>query len=119
MTQAHVGSLLDFHETGNYLATIAVRRYIHHVPFGCVDLDGVRVVGLEEKPALQKVVNAGMYALSSALLQNIINVAGPLSMPDLLSRCIAEGGAVGAWEVEDDWIDVGQREQLEKARGER
>lgn len=118
MTQAHVGSLLDFHESGGYLATLAVRRYMHDVPFGCVDLDGTRVTGLEEKPTLQKIVNAGIYALTPEFVQQI-TASGPVTMPDLLSRSIAEGGQVGAWEVEDDWIDVGQREQLEKARGER
>jgi hypothetical protein len=25
--------------------------------------------------------------------------------------------SVGAFEIEDDWIDVGQRDQLERARG--
>jgi dTDP-glucose pyrophosphorylase len=118
MTQAHVGSLLDFHESGDHAATVAVRRYMHNVPFGCIDLDGTRVTGLEEKPTLQKIVNAGIYALTPAFVQKI-SAAGPVTMPELLSRCIAEGGSIGAWEVEDDWIDVGQREQLDKARGER
>jgi NDP-sugar pyrophosphorylase family protein len=118
MTQADVGSMLDFHARGAQEATVAVRRYMHAVPFGCVELDGNRILGLEEKPTLEKIVNAGIYVLDPALAKTIAPGV-PMTMPELLSRSIAGGGHVAAWELEDDWIDIGQRDQLEKARGER
>lgn len=116
MTQADVGAMLDFHAHGAQLATVAVRRYMHTVPFGCLELEGSRVVALEEKPTLQKIVNAGIYALSPELLARIPKNAAS-TMPELLEGVIAAGGRVDAWEIEDDWIDVGQREQLDRARG--
>jgi len=39
-----------------------------------------------------------------------------LSMPELIDGLLADGLRVGAFEIEDDWIDVGQREQLAQAR---
>ena len=40
-------------------------------------------------------------------------------MPDLIADLLARGEPVGAFEIEDDWIDVGQRDQLAAARGGR
>jgi NDP-sugar pyrophosphorylase family protein len=37
-------------------------------------------------------------------------------MPELVSGALERGEKVGAFEIEDEWIDVGQREQLERAR---
>jgi dTDP-glucose pyrophosphorylase len=41
----------------------------------------------------------------------------PLGMPDLIGDALDRGELVGAFEIEDDWIDVGQREHLDRARG--
>ena len=50
--QVDVGAMLDCHAAGGFAATIGIRRYLHTVPFGCVDRDGDRVVAIEEKPTL-------------------------------------------------------------------
>ncbi len=63
VTQADLGGLLDAHVADDRAATIGIRRYVHAVPFGCVDRDGDRVLRLEEKPALTRDVNTGIYAL--------------------------------------------------------
>ena len=42
-----------------------------------------------------------------------------MSMPDVIDRVLAAARPVGAFEVEDDWIDVGQREQLRARAGGR
>jgi dTDP-glucose pyrophosphorylase len=116
VTQADLGSLLDAHVAANRVATIGIRRYVHAVPFGCVDRDGDRVLRLEEKPALTRDVNTGIYALSPELVARV-EPGQPLTLPDLVGQALERGEPVGAFEIEDDWIDVGQREQLDRARG--
>ena len=37
-------------------------------------------------------------------------------MPSSSRACWRDGERVAAFEIEDDWIDVGQREQLARAR---
>jgi dTDP-glucose pyrophosphorylase len=37
-------------------------------------------------------------------------------MPELIEGLLADGLTVEAFEIEDDWLDVGQREQLARAR---
>lgn len=117
VTQADVGSMIDFHERGSHAATVAVRPYFHTVPFGCVELDGTRVVRLEEKPRLGQIINAGIYVLSPPALDVVTSGEG-CGMPAVLERCMGRGRQVHAFEIQEDWIDVGQREQLLQARGE-
>ena len=115
VTSADLGALLEFHGAGGYAATIGFRRYLHTVPFGCLDRDGERVVGLDEKPTIEREVNTGMYALEPAVV-GLVRRGEAASMPDVISRALDAGWPIGAFEIEDDWVDVGQREQLVRAR---
>jgi dTDP-glucose pyrophosphorylase len=116
VTSADLGELLAFHDAGGFDATIGFRRYLHTIPFGSIDRDGDRVVGLEEKPTVEREVNTGMYALSPAVVA-LVRPGEPTSMPDVIATALDAGRRIGAFEIEDDWVDVGQREQLVRARG--
>lgn len=116
VTQADLGALLDAHSAGDWVATIGVRRYVHAIPFGCVDREGPRILRLEEKPVFTREVNTGIYALSPALVARV-TPGRPLALPDLVGEALERNEPVAAFEIEGDWIDVGQREQLERARG--
>jgi dTDP-glucose pyrophosphorylase len=116
VTSADLGSMLAFHASGGFDATIGIRRYLHTVPFGCIEREGSRVTGLDEKPTLEREVNTGIYALEPGVI-GLVGRGVPLSMPALIARVLGEGRPVGAFEIEDDWVDVGQREQLAHARG--
>lgn len=115
VTEAEIGAMLEFHATGGQRATVGVRRYSHTVPFGCVELDGERIVQMEEKPNLVRLVNAGIYVLDPALVERVAPDQ-ELGMPTLLEQCIARDERVCAFEIQADWIDVGQRDQLRQAR---
>jgi NDP-sugar pyrophosphorylase family protein len=58
-----------------------------------------------------------MYVVSPRLLARIERNT-EFSMPSLIEGCLARGERVDAFEIADDWIDVGQKEQLAQARGE-
>jgi dTDP-glucose pyrophosphorylase len=115
VTSVDVNGLLAFHERGGFAATIGTRRYVHTVPFGCVERDGDRVVSIEEKPTIGREVNTGIYALEPGVVA-LVARGVPASMPDIIETILARGEPVGAFEVEDDWVDVGQRDQLIRAR---
>ncbi|HET7471561.1 MAG TPA: nucleotidyltransferase family protein [Candidatus Limnocylindrales bacterium] len=116
VTNANLDGLLAFHAEHRFDATIGFRRYLHTVPFGCIERDGDRVTALDEKPTLEREVNTGMYALEPSMVE-LVRPGEPASMPDVIGDAIARGMAVGGFEIEDDWVDVGQREQLVRARG--
>jgi NDP-sugar pyrophosphorylase family protein len=115
VTSADLGSLLAFHAAGGFDATIGYRRYLHTIPFGSVERDGSRVLGLDEKPTIEREVNTGMYVLEPAVV-GLVRPGEPATMPDLIADALAAGRPVGAFEIEDDWVDIGQREQLVRAR---
>jgi dTDP-glucose pyrophosphorylase/CBS domain-containing protein len=117
VTQADVGAMLDAHETHGALGTMAIRRYFQNVPFGCVEVnDAGSIVGFEEKPTISKLVNAGLYVLSPELIRRVPK-GQAFPLPALFEACLAAGEPLNSFEVLDDWTDVGQREQLETARG--
>lgn len=115
VTSADLGALLEFHVEGGFDATIGFRRYLHTIPFGCIERDGSSVTGLDEKPTIEREVNTGMYALEPAVVA-LVRPGQPTSMPELIATALEAGRPVGAFEIEDDWVDVGQREQLVRAR---
>jgi dTDP-glucose pyrophosphorylase len=115
VTQFDVGRLLDFHAQGGFAATMGVCGYAHTVPFGCVETTANRVTRFEEKPVMMRQVNAGIYVLSPAVLSRVpTGRAFPITT--LFEEALARGDPLGAYHIEDDWIDVGQREQLQRAR---
>jgi len=116
VTQADFGALLDAHTRSGFMATVGIRRYLHSVPFGCVERDGNRIVALEEKPTLERDINTGIYAIEPGLAARVRRDE-PMGMPDLIGDALERGEPIGAFEIEDDWIDIGQRDQLERARG--
>jgi dTDP-glucose pyrophosphorylase len=116
VTSADLGALLDAHVAGGFHATIGTRRYRHHVPYGAVEQEGGRVIGIEEKPTLEREVSSGIYALDPSVVARV-STGQPMDAPDLIAELLADGVPVGAFEIEDEWIDVGQREQLAAARG--
>lgn len=116
ITQADVGALLDFHERGRAAVSVAVRRYFHTVPFGCVELKGDRLVSLEEKPTLIRMINAGIYVLGPRVVAAVARDQAA-TLPGIIAEAMARGEHVRAFEVDEDWVDVGRRDQLDKARG--
>ncbi len=114
VTQVNLESMLDFHTNGKFRATLGVRRYSHQVPFGCLQLDGDRVQRFEEKPVLEQVINAGVYVLSPEVVESVPKRFLPIT--DLFEQCLARGEAIGAFEIQEEWMDIGQREQLKKAQ---
>ncbi len=114
ITQANIPAILRFHEEGCYTATMAVRRYGHRIPFGRVEYEGGRVVRLEEKPVLDCSINAGIYVLNPSLIREIPKGYYPIT--ELFEACLTRDEPVGAIEIEEEWLDVGQREQLKQGR---
>jgi dTDP-glucose pyrophosphorylase len=117
VTQFDVGALLAFHEAGGFAVTVGVRDYLHTVPFGVIDLEGDRVAQTREKPTEVWHANAGIYVLEPYLVGRVPHGA-EFQMPALIEECLRRDEPVGAFRIEDEWIDVGHKHELRRARGE-
>lgn len=114
VTQVDVSSFFDFHQKGGYQATIGARSYAHEIPFGCLEVTAGRVSSIVEKPTFSQLINAGIYVLSPEILQRVPRRFFPIT--ELFDEAVRSGAPIGAFEIVDDWIDVGQREHLKQAR---
>jgi dTDP-glucose pyrophosphorylase len=109
--------MIEFHSQNDFFATMGVYSYFHQVPFGCVEIQDNRLAGLEEKPVLEKMVNAGIYVLSPQAVSAIPkNTYFPITT--LFEDAIKNNLACGTFHVEKEWLDIGTPQQLRQARGE-
>lgn len=117
ITRFNAGQMLKLHQSCGYGLTVASRLYQHNIPFGCLSLENGLVRGLEEKPAIAKHINAGIYVLEPEILKRVPgNVEYP--MTQLVEELLRDQVPVGAYEIQDDWTDIGRTSELERARGD-
>ncbi len=116
VTQADIGRMIEAHTATGSFATVGSRAYVHSVPFGCLTRNGDRITAMVEKPNLRQSVNAGIYVLNPGVL-TLVPQDGATDLPSLLALAIERGETVTAFDIEDDWIDVGKRDELERAQG--
>jgi dTDP-glucose pyrophosphorylase/CBS domain-containing protein len=117
LTRTHFDGLLKFHADQRAAATMAVREYEVQVPYGVVSLDGVRIQSIVEKPVHRYFVNAGIYVLSPQVL-SYLPARSFFNMPALFEKLIAAGETTAAYPLREYWMDIGQREEFEKAQKE-
>ena len=77
--------------------------------------EGNRVVELKEKPVQSYFCNAGIYALSSDILE-LIPKDTFWNMTDLIDQCLLRSDAVSVFPVHEYWSDIGTPSDLERAR---
>lgn len=115
-TQCNFRSLVAFHEEQNASITVAVRSYVHEVPFGVVEINEQEIVGLREKPILESQVSAGIYCVSPGVLDRLPKNEY-LDMPDLIREHIeSRFSRIVPFPIHEEWADIGRPEDLERAR---
>lgn len=111
ITDIRFGDLLDFHRRHAAVGTMAVRLHEWQHPFGVVEINGVDILRLEEKPIARNHINAGVYALDPAALA-LLNADEPCDMPTLFERIRANGDRTVAYPMHEPWLDVGRPADL-------
>ncbi|MEI8293301.1 MAG: sugar phosphate nucleotidyltransferase [bacterium] len=114
ITQANIHEMLEFHKQGNYGITLGLSDYTHSIPYGCVELNDKKVIALYEKPTINKHVNAGIYVVNPDVAKCVPNRFFPIT--DLIDECFSKNIDVGGWKILEDWLDVGQKNELKLAQ---
>lgn len=107
LTDVRYGELLDFHCRNGAVATMAVRLHVWRHPFGVVHINGVDIVGFDEKPIARSHVNAGVYVLEPAAL-DALHTGERCDMPTLFGRLQDNGARTIVYPMYEPWLDVGQ-----------
>lgn len=86
------------------------------IPYGVIETDdNGYVTGLKEKPEFSFLVSTGIYIVEPHVL-DYIGEDEVLDFPDIVKRCMEDGGKVGVFPVpESSWIDIGELNKMQLA----
>jgi len=107
ITGISYGDMLDFHNSQDAAATMAVRTYELQNQFGVVETNGIEVIGYQEKPVYRSNINAGVYVIEPSSL-NYLSKSRPTDMPNLLDTLMNNNRKVIAYHIHEDWHDIGR-----------
>ena len=117
LTQMRFGPLVDYHDASGKMATMCIREFKFQVPFGVVKYDGHSVTDIVEKPEESFMVSAGINVLNPEALQYIPKNTR-FDMPDLFKAMLEDNKELGAYAIREYWIDIGRREEYQKAQSD-
>lgn len=121
LLQTGVRPYLDRFAAGSLDAVVGAATVPHPERYGVVELDGDRVVSLEEKPARPKsnLALIGVYLFSPAIhpiIQGLRPSArGELEITEAIWRLVQSGGKVSTLRVDGWWKDTGHPDDLLEA----
>lgn len=95
--------------------SIAAVPYVVKVPYGVFNLEGRNIKGVTEKPTISYYANAGIYLIKKELLDFIPNNKF-YNATDFIDKLISSGYKVIRYPISGYWIDIGQHDELERAR---
>lgn len=105
---------LHFHQHDADMSVAAV-PYVVKVPYGVFNLDGREIKGVMEKPTYSYYANAGIYLIKKECL-NLIPENEFFNATDFMDKLIAARLKVIRYPISGFWIDIGQHEELARAR---
>ena len=116
LSDIDLSSLLRKHYSNGSAITVASRQYEMQVPYGVLEINSRgRIKELQEKPVHSFYVSAGIYVLQpssfASLEKNSIH-----QMPDIISSALKSGYRVDSFVIHEEWIDIGQIHDFEKAQ---
>ena len=109
--------MMDYHLNNNAIATMGVREYDFQVPYGVVNVDGMNIQSIVEKPVHHFYVSGGVYVLDSKVLDFVPNDEF-YDMPTLFEKLIEEELKSSAFHRREYWLDIGRVEEFKKANDE-
>ena len=117
LVEADYDKILEYHRKMDNIITMVCAGKKFQVPYGTVQVDEAgQIVGLQEKPELSYRVNTGLYLIEPRFLDKIPD-GEFIHITDIIEKCLREKERVGAFLIEDDdWMDMGQMDELESMR---
>ncbi|MDF2529664.1 MAG: alcohol dehydrogenase [Gammaproteobacteria bacterium] len=114
LTKVNFQSLMEFHDSHEAFATMAVREYDFQVPYGVVELKDSNILKIIEKPIHSFFVSAGIYVLSPEV-QQLISSQQFLDMPSLFEAFIKNQKTAISFPVREYWLDIGHINDFNRA----
>lgn len=117
LTNINFEHLYDYHLSSQAVATMCVSGYDFQVPYGVVNLENDKILSIDEKPVHKFFVSAGIYMLSSGVLDYIPN-GEFYDMPSLFDSLIRDQKTAISFPIHEYWLDIGRMNDYEQANSE-
>ena len=114
LTEIDMRSVIDFHEEAGNDITVVTREFQLKHPYGVIEMDGDRIMGVVEKPTVIDTINAGIYIFRWSALE-LVPDGQAFEMPQLLNAAVESGRSVRAYPFAGKWLAIDGMEQLEDA----
>ena len=107
---------LHFEEHQADMSAVAI-PYSISVPYGIFDIDHKREIkGIFEKPTYNYYANAGIYMIRREMLEKYIPKDAFFNATDFMEKLISEGRKVIRFPLSGYWIDIGNKQEYQKAQ---
>ena len=115
LTDLDFHRLVEFHHTHSNDVTLALANRKQLIDFGVVRLDSAGQFDLwDEKPVLEYLVSTGIYVMNPSVLTTLADNTF-LNLPDYITSLHKSGARIGGYIHEGYWLDIGRREDYERA----
>lgn len=114
---SNLESMLRFHQENQNVITMVCAYKNMKIPYGVVEmgLNGT-IESMQEKPEFSFLTNTGIYIVEPEVLDEICD-GETVGFPDIVDRIRKKGKKVAVYPIsENDWLDMGQLEELERMR---
>lgn len=115
LTSVDFDGLMHFHMQSAASATVCARSHQVEVPYGVLQQEGGWLSGMVEKPVYDNLISAGIYVLSPEAVAHV-PIGKVTDMPSVLMSLVAGGSPVAVYAMQDDWLDVGRPDDLDRAK---
>lgn len=106
--------ILSFHEHSNSDLTIVGAKYKHQIPYGVLEVQGSKLLRINEKPWHEEIISAGVYVLSQNL-RSKFSTRGAFHITEVIERSLSLGQEPSIVIAEGFWLDIGTQETLKAA----
>lgn len=107
---------LHFEEHRADMSAVAI-PYSISVPYGIFSIENQREIqGILEKPTYNYYANAGIYLIRREMLEKYIPKDAFFNATDFMEKLISEGRKVIRFPLSGYWIDIGNKQEYQKAQ---
>ena len=115
LTDFNLKGLYEFHYFNKSELTIASVDYSISVPYGTLNVEGIQLKSLVEKPVIKYLCNAGIYVLDPICLDYIPKDEN-YNITTLIEQFLEDSKNINVFPIHEYWMDIGNINDLEKAR---
>lgn len=113
ITGVDYARMFDFHHAHGAPITMAAARFVTTLKYGVVHSRRGVLQGMDEKPELEFLCNAGMYIVDRAALK-LVPKKTFFQMPDLIDAVQRRAEEVRVFPLWEKWVDAGSPEEFQQ-----